>query len=138
MKSKTICFKNFGRVIWELIKRMKINLEWLEKQKNPPDPSMKPDPYVRAILKVGEKVLDLMEALGDKPIDADELVSQADKELDEGITGNMAAYVASIAIKCHSRGDEFRKSWNIRHSGKEGEPGKVVNPAIFTIRDEKS
>jgi hypothetical protein len=110
---------------------MIINKEWLEKQKTA-EGEDKPDEYVLTILKVGEKVLDLMEALGDKPIDANELILQADKELNESITGNMAAYVAFIATKCHSRGEEFKKSWN-KHNGRE-DAKSVINPAVITIK----
>ena len=107
---------------------MKINQEWLEAQKKD-----KNDPYVAAILKVGEKVLDLMELVpATKPIDANELILEADRIYNEGITGNMAAYVALIATKCHSRGEEFRNSWN-KFNGHEEAKG-VVNPAILTIK----
>jgi|WetSurMetagenome_2_1015567.scaffolds.fasta_scaffold1807749_1 hypothetical protein len=107
------------------------NKEWLQKQYDG-EGENKPDGYVLGILKVGEKVLELMEKLGDAPIDADALILQADKELNEGITGNMAAYVALIATKCHSRGEEFKKSWNKRN-GNEDAKG-VINPAIMTLK----
>ena|SRR3990167_922757 len=110
---------------------MKINLEWLEKQKIA-EGENKPDAYVLAIIKMGEKVLDYMEALPEtEAINANELILKANKELDEGITGNMAAYIAMIATKCHSRGEEFRKSWN-KYNGKEEAKG-IINPAIMTI-----
>lgn len=112
---------------------MKINIEWLEKQKIDPDTGEKADPYVSAIIKIGEKVVDLIEQLPeDAVIDANALITQASKEVEEeGITGNMAGYIAMIAVKCHSRGEEFKKSWN-RYWGKEDAKG-VVNPAIVTI-----
>lgn len=115
----------------------RINEEWLKKQYTSEETGEpETDAYVLAILKVGEKVLDLMEALPEsEAIDANDLVLQADRELKEGITGNMAAYVAMIATKCHSRGEEFRKSWNI-HNGNEKaneKPGSVTNPAIITV-----
>lgn len=110
---------------------MKINQEWLKKQYET-EGDDKLDEYVLCILKVGEKVLDLMEALPkNKPIDANELVLQADRELDASITGNMAAYVALIATKCHSRGEEFKKSWN-KYNGNPNAKG-VTNPAVITI-----
>lgn len=111
---------------------MKINTEWLEKQKLGEDGNPETDPYVGAIVKVGEKVVDLMEAIpADQPIDADALILEADRFYDEGITGNMAAYIAMIATKCHSRGEEFKASWNA-HNGRPEAKG-VVNPAIITI-----
>lgn len=110
---------------------MKINQEWLKKQYEAEDEN-KPDEYVLCILKVGEKVLDLMEMLPEtQAIDANALILQADEELDESITGNMAAYVAMIATKCHSRGEEFKKSWN-KYNGREDATG-IVNPAIFEL-----
>lgn len=117
---------------------MIINKEWLEKQKNTKAVGKNTgdafDPYVQAILRVGEKVLELMEAVdATTKIDAKELILEADRELKEGITGNMAAYVALIATKCHSRGEEFRESWN-KHNGKPESKG-VVNPAIITIKN---
>ena len=117
---------------------MKINQEWLQKQYNG-EGENKPGPYVLAILRVGEKVVDLMEAIDPiAKIDANELILEADRELKEEITGNMAAYVALIAIKCHSRGEEFRKSWN-EYNGKSEAKG-VINPADFRrfIQSESS
>lgn len=111
---------------------MKIELEWLEKQKTDPDTGGKADPYVMGIVRVAEKVLDLMEELPDsEAVDAEALVHAADRALEEHITGNMAAYVAMIATRCHSRGEEFRASWNASH-GKPESKG-IVNPAVMTI-----
>lgn len=54
---------------------MKTNVEWLEKQKLGEDGKAEADPYVSAIVKVGEKVVDLMEAIpADQPIDANALI----------------------------------------------------------------
>lgn len=112
---------------------MKIEQEWLKKQYEA-EGENKPDEYVLAILKVGEKVLDYMEELPEsEPIDANELILRADREYDEGITGNMAAYIAMIATKCHSRGQEFKKSWN-KHNGDESREG-VINPAVLILKD---
>lgn len=111
---------------------MKINLDWLEKQYKG-EGEEAPDEYILAILGVGEKVLDLMESTPeDLPISADDLITKANRELDAGITGNMAAYVALIATKCHSRGEEFLKSWNTANGQPESKG--VVNPAILHIK----
>ena len=117
---------------------MRVNEEWLAMQYKDPDTGKPLDPtspgedaYVLGILRVGEKVLDLIDALEGAPIDADALVHQANKELDEGITGNMAGYVAMIATKCSDRGEEFKKSWNTS-LGKPDASG-VLNPAIINI-----
>lgn len=108
---------------------MKIETEWLGRQKFG---EALVDPYVAAIVKVGEKVVDLLEALPESsPVDANALIIEADRFYDEGITGNMAGYIAAIAVKCHSRGEEFRRSWN-RHNGDRNHGG-VINPAVVTI-----
>lgn len=91
----------------------------------------KDDPYTSAIVRVAEKVMDLMEAKGDEPFDAHELMLQANKELDEGITGNMSGFIAYLVSKYHSRGDEFKSSWNKRYGGDDSKG--VVNPAIINI-----
>lgn len=109
---------------------MKIKQDWLQKQYEA-EGENKPDEYVLCILDVGSRVLDLMEQLGEQPLDANELILQANRELKAGITGNMAAYVALIATKCHSRGEEFRQSWN-KFNGREDAKG-VINPAVMTI-----
>lgn len=110
-----------------------INDEWLQKQYNGTGENA-PDNYVLGILDCGKKLLELIEAAPiDQPLDANELVLQADRELKMGITGNMAAYVALIGVKCHSRGEEFRKSWNAHH-GRPDSTG-VVNPAVITLKN---
>ena len=110
---------------------MKTNQEWIKKQYEAKGED-KPDEYVLAILKVGEKVIDYMEELSEnEPIDANALILKANDFYKEGITGNMAAYIAYIATKCHSRGEEFRKSWN-KYNGREDAKG-VINPAVVTI-----
>jgi hypothetical protein len=112
---------------------MIINKPWLESEKKMlEDRDKDTQAYVGAIFKVGEKVLELLEALGDKEIDADVLITQANEELQEGITGNQATFVAMITINCHSRGEEFRKSWN-KSNGNEFSKG-IINPAVLNIK----
>lgn len=115
----------------------RINEEWLKKQyTNEETGEPETDEYVLAILKVGECVLDLMEKIPESdPVNANDLILEADRHCKEGITGNMAAYVAMIATKCHSRGEEFRKSWNIFNGNDKAneKKGAITNPAIMTI-----
>ena len=85
--------------------------------------------YMLAILKVAEKVMEYLDK--GEVIDADKLIGKADEELHEGITGNMAAYIASAVSKYHEKGDEFKRSWNKQY-GNENAKG-IINPAIFTI-----
>jgi hypothetical protein len=96
------------------------------------------DPYGKCCVDVARKV---MEILDDEPGDFDchELICAADKEIDAGgITGFMAGCVASMISKVHSRGEEFRKKWNIDNQiQKEGEKANegtgVLNPALMNI-----
>lgn len=49
-----------------------------------------------------------------------------------------AGCVASMVSKCHSRGEEFRKKWNIDNQiqtegEKANKEGGVLNPALLTI-----
>jgi len=91
------------------------------------------DPYAKAILDVARKTMEIIDKEPQQEIDANELIRQADKELDEGITGNMAGYIAVLVSKYHERGDEFKKSWN-KHWGNETAKG-IINPAIITLKD---
>ena len=81
-------------------------------------------------MKVAKKVVELLDKATD--FDADDLILKADEELKEGITGNMAGMIALLVSKYHSRGEEFRKSWN-KHNGNENAKG-VINPAIMIIK----
>lgn len=119
---------------------MIINEQWLKNQyfdsdtKESLDEKNPEHGYILGILRVGRKVLDLMEEIPvEERIEAQELVFEANRIMDEGITGNMAAYVALIATKCHSRGQEFRKSWNASNGSPES--SGVVNPAILHLKD---
>ena len=107
---------------------MIINQDWLDKQKVDENGNEE-DAYVMGIIRVAEKSLTILEAIGEGPIDADAIISKAGEG--EGITGNMAAYVAYICVKCHSRGEEFRKSWNTYWNRPDAEG--VINPAVVTV-----
>jgi len=98
------------------------------------------DPYGKACVDVARRVMEILdkeEEIGDPH----SLICQACKDIDEeGITGFMAGCVASMVSECHSRGDEFRRVWNLDNQiGTEGEKaneGKgVLNPALLTIND---
>lgn len=88
--------------------------------------------YALCIVKVADKVMDYLEELGDKEFSADDLITRADRELNEGITGNMAAYVSMLVTKYHSRGEDFRKSWN-KHWNRPDAKG-IINPAVVTFK----
>ena len=81
-----------------------------------------------------------MEILDDeKSFDCHKIICQADDEVGaKGITGFMAGCVAQMVSQCHSRGEEFRKQWNldnrINNEGeKANESGGVLNPALLNI-----
>ena len=91
------------------------------------------DSYGGACVRVAEKVMRLLD---ERPeMNADALVHEA--ALGEGITGFMAGCVASMVSKVHSRGEEFRKSWNRAHGIEDGrDTGGVANPAILEIKKD--
>ena len=97
------------------------------------------DPYGKAIVDVAREVmriLDMKASEDASSFNASDLVIQADKNIDAGgLTGFMAGAVSSIVSRVHSRGEEFRKSWNGdvgKNTGQEDSEG-VLNPALLTI-----
>lgn len=98
------------------------------------------DDYGKACVDVARQVMVILDK--DEDIgDPHSLICRACEDVDEeGITGFMAGAVASIVSGYHSRGEDFRKVWNIANQiGTEGEKankGKgVINPAILNIGD---
>lgn len=97
------------------------------------------DSYGKCCVDVAREV---MRILDEEPgeFDSHELVCRADKQINAGgITGFMAGAVAAMVSQCHSRGEEFRRQWNLSHQiSDEGEKanqmeGAVLNPAILNI-----
>ena len=88
------------------------------------------DPYGKACIKIAEKVMEYLDK--EKDFDSENLIHRADNELNYGISGFMAGVAASIIYHCHSRGEEFKKSWdkNIKGDIVNG----VKNPAVLTIK----
>ncbi len=104
---------------------------WKEWEKN------NTDPYGKACVNVARRVMELLDEdltplhNGYNPDihTAHGLICKADDNVAAGgITGFMAGCVAQMVFKCHSRGDEFRKS----HNG-DIETDGVVNHALMTI-----
>ena len=95
------------------------------------------DSYGKCCMDVARRVMEILDE--EKPFDPDNIINQADKDIQAGgITGFMAGCVAQMVSKCHSRGEEFRKAWNISNQiGNEGDKanhGKgVLNPALLNI-----
>lgn len=101
------------------------------------------DPYGKTCVDVARRVMELLDEHHESaPLDTYALISKAENENGAGgITGFMAGYVAQMVSRCHSRGEEFRRAWNldnqIHEEGKEiNESGGVINPAILTIEFE--
>lgn len=96
------------------------------------------DDYGKACVDVAREVMRYLdEREGD--FDCHAIITEADDNIKAGgITGFMAAAVAQMVSHCHSRGEEFRRKWNldnqIRNEGeKANESGGVLNPAILNI-----
>ena len=96
------------------------------------------DPYGKCCVDVARQV---MKILDEEPGDFDthKIICRADDEIKAGgITGFMAGCVASMVSKCHNRGEEFRKKWNIdnqiQHEGEiANDSGGILNPALMKI-----
>ena len=92
------------------------------------------DSYGKECVDVTRRVMEILDK--DEDFDCHEIICQADTN--DELTGFMAGCIAAMVAKCHSRGEEFRKKWNIDHQIKdEGEKanknGGILNPALMTI-----
>jgi len=88
------------------------------------------DEYGGACVKLARRVMEYLDK--EDKFDSNELITRANKEFNEGITGFMAGAIATMVSQCHSRGEEFKKSWNNEVSGDKMEG--VNNPALMTIQ----
>jgi hypothetical protein len=80
-----------------------------------------PNEYSKCIAKVAKESMRLLD-LHNKPLkngyypesgNAHNIVCQADDNISAGgITGAMSEYVAQLVKQCHSRGEEFYKSYH--------------------------
>jgi hypothetical protein len=87
------------------------------------------DPYGKCAIDVAREVMRLLDLPEHEKFDADHLISLADEALNEGITGYQAGCIAQIVVHCHSRGEEFRASWNAKwHLGTRS----TTTPPILT------
>jgi hypothetical protein len=97
------------------------------------------DDYGGACIQVARRAMEILDEEPDSKIDCRALICRADQESGAGgITGFMAGAVASMISRCHSRGEEFRRAWNLTNQiGTEGERANesdgVLNPAIMTL-----
>lgn len=96
------------------------------------------DAYGKCCVDVARRV---MLILDEEPgeIDCHSLICRADVDTNAGgITGFMAGCVAEMVSKVHSRGEEFRRKWNIDtqisdEGKKANETGRILNPALMNI-----
>lgn len=98
------------------------------------------EPYGKACVDVAREVMRMLDEKQDiDTIDTWKLICDADDSIKAGgITGFMAGCVAQMVSHCHSRGEEFRRKWNldnqIKNEGEKANEGKgVLNPAILNI-----
>jgi len=97
------------------------------------------DAYGKCCVDVAREVMRLLDTPEHKDFDTHKIVCLADENIKAGgITGFMAGCVAQMVSHCHSRGEEFRKQWNIdnqiKDEGENANKGKgVLNPAILHI-----
>ena len=101
------------------------------------------DDYGKACVDVAREV---MKVLDERPgsFDCHAIICGADKTVEAGgLTGFMAGCVAQMVSKCHSRGEEFRRQWNIDQQihdegEKVNEGHGVLNPALLTVEADTS
>lgn len=96
------------------------------------------DAYGKCCVDVARRVMDILDKeSGD--FDCHKIICRADDEIEAGgITGFMAGCVAAMVSKVHSRGEEFRRKWNldtqIHDEGeKANDSGGILNPALLNI-----
>lgn len=100
------------------------------------------DPYGKCCIDVARRVMEILDE--NKEFDTNKIICQADNDIEAGgITGFMAGCVAQIVSACHSRGEEFRRKWNIDNQiSNEGEKANnsngVLNPALLVVKGENS
>lgn len=96
--------------------------------------SINKDPYGKAAVDVAREIMRLLDLPENEKFEANDLVTKADHAIETGggITGFQAGCIAQIVVQCHSRGEEFRGSWNKQYDDKP-HPEGVFNPAVLTI-----
>ncbi len=82
------------------------------------------DPYSKACVKAGEKVMQLLDE-GKTPEEAEEGLKGQE------LTGFMAGAAISGVCRFHERGDEMKAWWNRNNPQGEPDDNGVNNPAIL-------
>jgi len=114
----------------EVIKMPIINQDYWDNQVE-----INKDEYSKCCVDIAREVMRLLDTPEYQSFDCHKIICDAEKNVEEsGITGFMAGAIASIVNSCHSRGEEFRKKWNLGYSVTEDmAKGGTVNPALITI-----
>ena len=82
------------------------------------------EPYGKCCVDVARRAMEMLDE-DSGLIDPYDLITKADDAITANcITGCMAGAIALMISKCHSRGEEFRKAWNLDCQG-ETENEKV-------------
>lgn len=94
------------------------------------------DDYGKYCVDTTRRVMGIL----DKEEDFDCHAIMCEADIDDDLTGFMAGAIASMVSQCHSRGEEFRRKWNIFNQiQNEGERanknGGVLNPALLNIEE---
>lgn len=92
------------------------------------------DEYGKCIIDLSREVMQLLDNI--EEFDSEDLILKADRDMKAGITGFMTGAIANVVVSCHSRGEEFRKSWNHKIGSATGQQDSkgVLNPAVLNIR----
>ncbi len=96
------------------------------------------DDYGSVCVKVAREAFILLDE--QQEFNTHQLICAAgDRAKTDGIMGFMAGCVAQMISECHSRGEEFRRKWNIdnqiQDEGTQANetPSFVLNPALLCI-----
>jgi len=90
------------------------------------------DEYGMDIIEATKNAMKILD--NEDEFDIDDVMNRVGGQL----SGFQAGIVSVGITECHSRGEEWRKAWNLREQiGNEGErynrEGGVINPAIMNI-----
>lgn len=93
--------------------------------------------YLRAIWVIADRVMVLIDKLpAAEKLSAENLIRRACKDTGNvgrlGITGFMATMISHLVSVHHSRGLDFRASWNLNYGVKDATKG-TVNPCVLTV-----
>ena len=97
------------------------------------------DGYGKSAVEVAREAMRLLDDGNHEKFDADDIITEADRNLDMGITGFQSGWIANVIVHAHSKGEEFKKSWNKRYALNKDDENRegVINPALLTIKTKE-